>query len=196
MSNKLATSPLIVSTKLEEYWYEMISKEEALRRLSTQNIDEKERKKIEEEIPEETHHYLTFRDMALREYVDLGDGITHVILILPMSKKHNNTFEVPIPVHHSEKFPDGRMRHLSGIELHEYKTEDGKLVENGLARDTFVYQKGPKDVQVDVSFVVSASEQSLRPQGCAVFADGFIQDSIFIVLIGFAVFSVVEAKSN
>jgi hypothetical protein len=150
------SSPLIVPITLRDYWYETISREEALRRLASRNLDPKTRTETEIRIPPQTQHFLTFHGGAFREYADFGDGAASVLLILPIIENYNGTkFKLVAPVCRSERQADGRIVQFSGIEFHQYEGINGTLFENGIPIKEFQFSQGPTGLHVDVSFVVS-----------------------------------------
>lgn len=151
-------SRLVVPITLRDYWYEAISKEEALRRLATRKIDSQIRTQTENEIPERTLHFLTFNGGVLREYAQFGNGVASLLLMLPLEKKEDS-YVVVMPVYNSEQMENGRTRRLSGIELHEFTSLGGKLLENGIPRPTFHYSEGPTELKVDVSFVTAGERR-------------------------------------
>ena len=142
----------LVPITLTDYWYETISQEEALRRLAgRRHLDPQTRSRIEQQIPQQTQHFLTFLGNAFREYVDFGQGVAHLLLMLPMEKKDNKCVVV-VPIHR-EQGPDGRIRPLFGLDLEEYEFRDSKLIENGLPRETFQHATKPIQLQLDITFV-------------------------------------------
>jgi hypothetical protein len=153
-STPTASAPLVVSIPLQNYWQETITRDEALKRLEGRNLDPERRAAIAKEIPDETKHYLTFVESGFREYVDRGDGIAKLLLLLPLEKK-GDKWVVIVPIHNSERHEDGRIRLISGIELHEFEVVGGKLVENGKARETFRYSAGPINLPVDAEFIIA-----------------------------------------
>src|SRR5438309_1703507 len=120
--------PIKVGVTLREYWVEAISREEALRRLAKRRLNPELRKRIEERIPRETKHYLTFHDKTFREYADFGEGFTSLLLTLPMEEK-DSVFTVIVPIRGSERRDDGRIRQLFGIELDEFVVSGVTLIE-------------------------------------------------------------------
>lgn len=142
---------LIVPIKLQNYWHETITKQEGVRRLKARNLDSQTFERLRKEIPPKTEHYLTFHGGAFREFVDFGDRVAQLVLLLPVEHK-DKTFVVSLPVDR-ERFPDGRVRDIRGMGFSEFTAKDGRLLENGTARDSFGFSKGPMEITLDVSFV-------------------------------------------
>lgn len=150
---------LTVPVTLKEYWYEDISRGEALRRLDGRNLDPKTRVDIEQNIPELSRHFLTFEGTLFREYLDRRDGSpANLLLILPM-KLGVNSFIIQGPVDNDR---------LSGIARSEFTFDLTKqLFENGVARQ-FTYSSELVELNLDVSFVIPAPEpeRSLCCRAC------------------------------
>ncbi len=144
---------LIVPITLKEYWYEDITKEEALRRLDGRNLDPKTRAEIEKNIPERSRHYLTFEAPFFREYLDWGDGVASLILLLPM-KVGVNSFVVQGFV--DKPGMSGVGRSEFSFDMQRKLSEDGKAV-------PFDYSSEPTQLNLDVAFVIPAPE----PERCS-----------------------------
>jgi hypothetical protein len=85
-------------SRRRNYWYETISRKEALRRLKNRKLHPPIRAEIESKIPEQTRHFLTFKNGAFREYADFGKRGAKLLLILPMEKK-GDVYVVEEPIH-------------------------------------------------------------------------------------------------
>lgn len=137
---------LTVPVTLKEYWYEDITREEALRRLDGQNLDPKTRAEIESHIPERSRHFLTFKGTLFREYLDWNDGVANLLLILPM-KLGINSFTI-------QGFIDNER--LSGVGRTKFTfDEQRKLFEDGIVIP-FKYSDEAIELNLDVSFVIPA----------------------------------------
>lgn len=144
---------LIVPITLKQYWYEDITKAEAIRRLDGRNLDPETRAEIERDIPERSRHYLTFEAPFFREYLDWGDGVASLILLLPMKVGVNN-FVV-------QGFVD--KSGISGVWRSEFTVDLQKgLFENGKPVP-FNYSNEPVQLNFDVTFVVPEPEPE-RPR--------------------------------
>src|SRR5438128_2722971 len=155
----------IVPITLNEYWCETISREEALRRLEGRDIEPKRRARIIKDIPEQTKHYLTFDDGALREYAFSGQGTAALLLLLPLHRQ-DDSFVVFVPIHHTDRYPSGAERHFTGIDAHIFKSAGGKLVETGVRRPTFQYSTKPVTLPLDVSFAVPGQKRRKTNFSC------------------------------
>jgi len=144
------TQSFIVPITLRRYWHERITREEALRRLSTRNLCPERRVRIEKRIPANTDHYVTFEAGRFREYADLGDGVALALLMLPC-KSVGKTHMVVTSFFYSDRYADGRLKPSCGITMHEFKAVRGQLVQNGLARPSFHHSDSPIRLRVDAS---------------------------------------------
>jgi hypothetical protein len=138
---------------LQEFWSETISREVALKRLAGRNLDARVRERIEKSIPPTTRHFITFKGNAFLEYADFGDGFAHLMLVL--RAEHQGSKLVVYGPNVSEK----------RVETHEYETRDGKMVEDGQVRETFVYSKSPVKLNVETTFLDPSSELEGHPGG-------------------------------
>jgi hypothetical protein len=151
--NPMESRQKIVTLTLRNYWYESISKDEAHRRLSTRNkISEDERSMIEANLQNKIDHYISFDDHVFREYAGFENDVARLLLILQLRKRGDSTYEVFLPVYGSSH-PDGRKQRFSGIITNEYKIANQKFVENGQIKDSLRFFGGPKEINLDVSFV-------------------------------------------
>lgn len=148
---------LTVPVKLNDYWFEEITREEALRRLDSRNLSPEERAQIEPDIPERSRHYLTFEGPQFREYLDWGDGVSNLLLILPM-KREGNTCSV-------EGFIDnetfiGLARTVFTMDIQKNQLfEDGGLV-------PFTHSTEEVEITLDVSFVIPGPEPEPERNRC------------------------------
>ena len=71
---------MVVAITLRDYWHETITRDEALRRIESREIEPKRRAEIIKEIPKRTEHFLTFDNGALREYAFSGEGTAALLL--------------------------------------------------------------------------------------------------------------------
>ena len=68
-----SASPPAMPVTIHNCFWEDIPREEALARLERRSLDAETRRRIEDNIPELTRHYLTFEGRAFREYVEPND---------------------------------------------------------------------------------------------------------------------------
>jgi hypothetical protein len=147
---------LTVPITLKEYWYEDITREEALRRLDGRNLDPETRAEIERYIPELSHHFLTFEGTLFREFLDWGDGLANLLLILPM-KIGVNSYVVQGFVDKPES--SGVLRTEFTFDLQRQLFEDGKAV-------PFKYSNESIELNLDVTFVIPAPEPEPERSRC------------------------------
>jgi hypothetical protein len=147
----------VVTATIEQYWYEVISRNEALRRLSKRPLDRKTRNSIAKEIPDSTLHILTFQRGVFREYARFGEKPANLLLMLPLQitsgKKRGYRYGVVGPINMSERRDDGRVRNLCGIEIDEFWVSGTRLIENGVPRSSFRFSEGPLQLEVDTTFL-------------------------------------------
>jgi hypothetical protein len=154
MSNIPPRNSLTVPVVLESYWHEVITQEEAFRRLAGRDLSAPQRARAESHIPKETQHYLVFSEGHLYEYVDLGEGYARVLLLLPAHAVQSDTWIVRIPLYGQENTDSGSMSSVIGIALHEFREGgDGRLYENGQLRDTFRLGAEPVSLMIDANFL-------------------------------------------
>ena len=163
----LTQQEMTVPVLLRDYWHESISREEAIGRLRGRpGLEQDAQRRLEERIPPETDHYLTFHGDAFREYVKFSDHeVGHLLLILPL-RHEDDRWVVPVPIYHSERRGDGRTRPLVGIEEHEFWRDGEGLVGEGLRKDTFRFETGPTRLMLDVSFATPVKEDRHPHDGC------------------------------
>jgi hypothetical protein len=149
----MAEGNLVVPITLENYWYEEISRDEALRRLENRNASQ-EKLDVAETVFENTdviRHYLTFTN-TLREFADYRGGVTNPVLKLPLGERAENEFTLIVPVV-GERLASGDVRPRVGIDMHEYNFADGIFVENGVPKEGFQLVEGPTELRVDASLL-------------------------------------------
>jgi hypothetical protein len=140
--------PLLVPITLKEYWYEDISKEEAMKRLDSRNLDPETRAEVEKDIPDHSRHFLTFEPPFFREYLLWDDGVAALVLLLPM-KVGVNSFII-------QGFVD--RAGVSGVGRSEFTIDlQRKLFENGKPVP-FTYSDEPAQMNLDASFLVPVPE--------------------------------------
>lgn len=141
-----------VDVTLEAGWHEPVTRSMAVERLRSRPLRDDDRRRIEENIPELTHHYLTFAGRAFREYVDFGEGFAHVALFLPMEPVEGG-YRVIVPMYRSERYPDGRQKNLIGIDEHIFHVDGEQIIENNVARSTFEPIREPVQLQVETTML-------------------------------------------
>jgi hypothetical protein len=153
-------SPPTMPVTIHNCFWEDIPREEALARLERRSLDAETRRRIEDNVPELTRHYLTFEGRAFREYVEPNDRPAELLLFLPLVLR-GEVREVIVPIYESEKYPDGRIKHISGIDVHRYELREGRLIENGVSRDTFRYSQEPVQLNLNLSMLGTDPERRL-----------------------------------
>ena len=128
--------------RLARGWHETIQRDEAIRRLRTQNLPAERHREIEAEIPLRTEHYLTFDDRVFREYVQLGDDPAILLLMLG-GVARGETFVTALPM------LGGRRQY----KRHDFHEAQGVLHENRVAKPMFRRLEEPVELRLDVSFV-------------------------------------------
>jgi hypothetical protein len=153
--------PYTVPVTIHNCWWEEISREEAIRRLEQRSLDPARERGIRSQIPELTRHYLTFEDNAFREYVDPNDRPAELLVLLPLTRR-GDLHEVIVPIYESETYPDGRVKHISGIDIHRYDLTKGKLIENDVERDTFRFSEEPVELELNIAFLSTDRSEAAR----------------------------------
>src|SRR5258708_7717418 len=161
--------PLLVQVVLGRHWYEPISRAEAKRRLAGRHLDKATIRRVERGLPSVVHHYLSFAGGALREYAQFDDQPAKLLLMLKIVEYGKRKVTVAVPVY-GDRRPDGRMKRISGIDLHEYEVAGKRLIENGVARPAFKLSQDPKGVLVGASFLSPQPVRAAHP-ACTPFFD-------------------------
>lgn len=152
---------LRVSMEIQDYWHETITKEEAVRRLNSRELDAATRAEIESEIPQQTEHYVTFNHGAFREYIEFPDGTSMMLLLLPaFASEDGAKYKLATPVFTSNADPSGSSRSQIGFEIHEYEDRDGALYEDGQLVPPLQFHRGPRKIDLDVTFIVSQTSHA------------------------------------
>jgi hypothetical protein len=141
----------VVRIRLRDAWHETITRREGLKRLARQELPADIHEKVAERIPPRTEHYLTFAPGAFREFVDLGDGLPLIpVLLLAMSRK-GRKFTVAGPVVGFRA--DGEFQRFYGIKQVSYENRGGILHEDGIRKTMFKEVKGRPEFDLDVSML-------------------------------------------
>lgn len=140
MSNTNFTEgfPPHIHVNLTEYFIENISKEEATRRVNSRPIDPIIKAFIIQNLPDNTPHYIVFRNGLFLEFATLRDKETFLILKFPYTTPPgtSNTYEVKMP--------------LAGCsDRSVFENRNGQLYENGRLRSSF--QLSTEKVKLKVS---------------------------------------------
>lgn len=143
MSNTNITEvdpPNILLVNLTEYFIENISKAEAIRRVNSRPIDPIIKEFIIKNLPDNTPHYIVFRNGLLLEFATLRDNETFLMLKLPYTTPPGttNAYEVKVP--------------LAGCsDKSTFSTSDGQLYENGTLRPSFQFSTERVQLQVNTN---------------------------------------------
>lgn len=143
-----------VAVTLNQYWVETISREEALKRLATRHLAPELLETISRQIPDVTEHYLIFTDRTFREFAAPSHDSARLLLLLPV-KREEPAYDVVVPLYDSEHTANGHVRHVRGVEVHQFENRNGVLFENGVARQTFRLSQAPTTINVDISFLAT-----------------------------------------
>src|SRR6266481_3124343 len=139
MKKKPVGSARSFRIELRNYWYEQITKREAMRRLATRNLDKKRRSRIERTIPENMDHFITMND-GFREFVSLDGAPAVLLLALPTIRMDKKTVQLAAPMIRALRNANGEIEYFSRFELHEFKFSGSTLMEQGVPRESFKFR--------------------------------------------------------
>jgi hypothetical protein len=154
----VVTVDCLLSVRLHDYWHETITRDEALRRLDRRELGSERRARIEAEIPDVAEHFFTFH-RVFREYLSLPDGVTKLILALPLRRDHD-VYHVVAPMLQATRLGNEPKPQPAMIEFLPFRSVDGILHAADEPLTGFKFHRGPLYIHLDATpFVPSADEK-------------------------------------